>query len=322
MAKIIAEFCQNHQGDLKLLKDMIWAAKESGADYAKIQSVLAADLTKRDRFEEGRVEDGKVVSIKRPYQPEYDRLKTLDLTDEAHFFFVEECTKARIQPLTSVITRRRIPFLASLPWKTIKVISFDCASHAMLEELRSQFSHLIISTGATYKSEIRQTAELMKGSSFSFLHCVSLYPTPLEKLRLSRIAWLRQFTPSVGFSDHTLVARDGLKASLVALTLGAEIIERHFTILPPERTKDGPVSVNPAQLKTLVEAARAPKELLEREVQSSIPEWKEFLGDPETEISFEEELNRDYYRGRFASHVGSKVVYNWDPVKILESQNQ
>lgn len=317
-AKIIAEFCQNHRGDLKLLKDMIWAARDAGADYAKIQSVLADELTLRERFENGRTENSRTVTLKRPYQPEYARLKPMDLNDDAHWFFIEECGRAGIEPLTSVITRARIPFLASLPLKTIKVISFDCASRAMIEELKQKFSHLIISTGATYKDEIRRTAAILQGSSFSFLHCVSLYPTPLRKIRLSRIGWLRQLAPSVGFSDHTLVERDGLKASLVALALGAEIIERHFTLLPADQTKDGPVSINAGQLKTLVEAARTPRQLLAREIEKAIPEWREFLGDPEEEISAEEEINRDYYRGRFASRTPKGFVYNWESASLNE----
>ena len=72
-AKIIAEACQNHKGDLKILKDMIYAAKDSGADYIKIQSMLAEEIPFREKFEEGVVEDGVVKAIKRPYQPEYDR---------------------------------------------------------------------------------------------------------------------------------------------------------------------------------------------------------------------------------------------------------
>ena len=88
---IIAEACQNHNGDLKILKDMIYAAKDAGADYIKIQSMLADELSYRERFENGVVENGLTKVIRRPYQPEYDRLKNLDLNDDDHSWFVEEC---------------------------------------------------------------------------------------------------------------------------------------------------------------------------------------------------------------------------------------
>ncbi|MFC2028984.1 general stress protein, partial [Chloroflexota bacterium] len=70
---IIAEFCQNHNGDRNILKDMIWAAADAGAAYAKVQSMLADDLTSRERFEEGLWDGDRQVAIKRPYKPEYER---------------------------------------------------------------------------------------------------------------------------------------------------------------------------------------------------------------------------------------------------------
>ena len=64
---IIAEFCQNHNGDFELLKEMVYAAKENGADYAKIQTIFADMVSYRERFENGHEEDGKIKFIKRPY---------------------------------------------------------------------------------------------------------------------------------------------------------------------------------------------------------------------------------------------------------------
>ena len=249
-AKIIAEACQNHKGDLKILKDMIHAAKEAGADYIKIQSMLADGLTKRQRFEDGVTAEGNKV-IKRPYQTEHERLKLMDLDDQAHVWFVDECREVRIKPLTTVFSFSRLQFLASLPWDEIKVASYDCASYPLIKELKKYFKHLFISTGATYDSEIKKTAEILKDHSFSFLHCVTIYPTPLEEIHLRRIDWLRQFTPSVGFSDHTLIERDGLKASLAAIYYGADVIERHFTVLKPQATKDSPISITPKQFSII-----------------------------------------------------------------------
>lgn len=88
MTKIIMELCQNHTGDREILKKMVKAASENGADYVKIQSIFSEDLTKRDRFENGQIgNDGKTLIIKRPYQNEYDRLSKLDLGLDDHLFF-------------------------------------------------------------------------------------------------------------------------------------------------------------------------------------------------------------------------------------------
>ena len=75
MTKIIAELCQNHNGDKNILEEMVSAAAENGADYAKIQSMHSSELTHRERFDNGLIEGGKVKIIKRPYKDEYERLK-------------------------------------------------------------------------------------------------------------------------------------------------------------------------------------------------------------------------------------------------------
>ena len=312
MAKIIAEFCQNHKGDRQILKDMVWAAAEAGADYAKIQSIRADELTRRDRFEEGHTEDGVVRTIKRPYQPEYDRLKPLDLDEEAHTWFVEECRRAGIRPLTTAFTRAAIPFVATLDWNEIKVASYDCASFPMLRELRQRFRHIYVSTGSMYDREIEEAAQVLAGGEFTLLHCVTIYPTPLDEMHLARMNYLRRFTDSVGFSDHSLVARDGIKASIAAFALGADVVERHFTILPAEATKDGPVSITPALLAELVELSKTPADDLANYVRREIPEANSMIGCEHRELTHSELLNRDYYRGRFASRVKNEYVYNWE----------
>lgn len=295
---------------------MIWVAAEAGADHVKIQSMRADDLAFRERFEERRVEDGVVRTIKRPYRAEFDRLKPMDLDDQAHLWFIEECGRAGVIPITTAFSRSRVPFIAGLPWRSIKVASYDCASHPLIRDLKNHFDHLFISTGATFDEEIRKTAEILKGHSFSFLHCITIYPTPLHELHLARMEWLKQFTPSVGFSDHTLVARDGLKASMAALACGAEVIERHFTILSADQTKDGPVSVNPTQLKELKAFAELPLEDRRRVAEAEIPELSSMRGLAVRPLSPEELLNRDYYRGRFASKKDGKDIFNWEEIPL------
>lgn len=291
---------------------MVFAAAEAGADYAKIQSILADDLTRRERFEEGLWRDGHAVAIKRPYLPEYERLKPMDLDDEAHVRFVETCREAGIKPLTTVFTRSRIPFLATIGLDAVKVASYDCASLPLLEELKPHFAHLFISTGATFDEEIEAAAAAMADHPFTFLHCVTIYPTPLNEMHLARLAYLRKFTPSVGFSDHSLVARDGIKASAVALHLGVDVVERHFTVLKSDETKDGPVSINPSQLAELVKVARMSDTERTDWIAREVGDFSEMIGSGRRSLTEIELLNRDYYRGRFASRSNGGFVYNWE----------
>lgn len=312
MATIIAELCQNHNGDPDVLRRMVFAAADAGADYAKIQSMLADDLTRRERFEEGLWDGDRQIAIKRPYRPEYERLRPMDLDDEDHVRFTETCREAGIKPLTSVFSRSRVPFLATLGFDAVKVASYDCASLPLLRELMPHFAHLYISTGATLDSEIEAAARCLGDHDFSFLHCVTIYPTPLDEMHLARMNYLREFSPSVGFSDHSLVARDGIKASAVALHLGADVVERHFTVLEPGESRDGPVSINQAQLAELVRVARMDHDERTAWISKHVGDFSEMIGNDKRALTATEMLNRDYYRGRFASRTDDGFVYNWE----------
>lgn len=321
MVQLIAELCQNHCGDRALLAEMIAAAAENGADIVKSQMIFSADLTHRPEFDEGKTgPDGTLLKIKRPYASEYERLKKLDLTEDDHRFFIEECKKRKVLPMTTVFSRNRVPFTASLPWpaRIVKVASYDCASYVMIQELAEHFDHLYISTGATLEDEIKKTATILKDAQkpFTFFHCVTSYPNTLDMCNFRRIAWLRQFTDSVGWSDHTLVARDGITATKAAIALGANVVERHFTVLESDQTKDGPVSITPKHLKELREFAGLDQKTQLQVAQKEIPDWEIILGSQTRDLTHTELLNRDYYRGRFASNVDGKWVYNWESTTL------
>jgi len=318
MAKIIVEVCQNHNGDRELLKEMIHAAKENGADIIKGQIIFSEDLTPRERFNEGQEENNGVKkTIRRSYAAEFERLKSLDLTQDDYKFFVDEVQSVGAIPMMTVFSRNRVLLAAGLPWKGekyTKIASYDCASKPLISDLSNHFDTLIVSTGATFDDEIEQTAVLLKekNKKFALLHCVTSYPNTLAMANLNRMLWLKQFAPEVGWSDHTHVGRDGIKASKLALMLGADYIERHFTVLASDQTKDGPVSINPAQLRELVDFAKLSKEEQKAIVTKEIPDWEIMLGSAQREMTHTEMLNRDYYRGRFATLVNNEWVYNWE----------
>jgi N,N'-diacetyllegionaminate synthase len=311
MTKIIAELCQNHNGDLGLLKSMVKDAAEAGADYVKIQSMLADDLSKRDRFETGH------NAIKRPYQEEYDRLKTLDLDDDAHYMFIEECLKHNVKPLTTAFNRTRIDFLANLPWpeRSIKISSFDCRSHNMIQELiDAGFEKFFVSTGTTYDSEIEETTSILNdaGVEFTLFHCVSIYPSSPDTAHLNRINFLRKLSKSVGFSEHSSYDRDGLKLAIASLSYDVDYIERHFTILPKESTKDGIVSLNKKEMKELSSFCQKDKVDILRYIEKNIPDYELMKGEKERGLSYEEIRNRDYYQGRFLNRQEDKTFFNWE----------
>lgn len=310
---IIAECCQNHNGDTEILKEQIHKAAKSGADYVKIQAIRSSELTNRSRFDKGeKHKNGETTVIKRPFTEEYNRLKELDLNLEQEYWFANECKKAGIASMITAFTINSLHQVKDFGFEAIKIASYDCASLPLIKEAKKYWSNIYISTGATYDNEIEETAKLLKDSSYYFLHCTTIYPTPLEKLDLRRIDFLRKFTNKVGYSDHTNIHKTGLIASKIALALGSSCIERHFTVLESAETKDGPVSINPEQLNELVNFSKLTRYEMINRIKKEYPGWEITLGQIQRELSKEEILNRDYYRGRFASRINNKIVYNWE----------
>lgn len=310
---LIAECCQNHNGDREILKRMIHEAAAAGADYVKLQTMRSRELTHRQRFDEGESDpDGTVRVIKRPYLAEKERLSNLDLAIEDEEWFVNECRRAGVAPMTTIFTRAGVMDMKDIGYQAVKVASYDCASYQLLRDLREHWSTMIVSTGATYDEEIAKAAEILRGVDFTFLHCVTIYPTPMNQLHLRRMDWLRRFTPKVGLSDHTSAGVDDVWAAKIALAVGAVAVERHFTILDREETRDGPVSITPDQLQELRKFADQPRHDRMAVVREQYPGWETALGSARRPLSQTELRNRDYYRGRFASKVNGRDVYNWE----------
>jgi len=311
--ELIAEFCQNHNGDISILNEMVYQAKESGCHYAKIQSIAPDMLTFRERFEEGLTRDKKILSIKRPYLLEKNRLQGLELTMDQQADFVELCNKVGIKPLTTAFTRGSIPAIRNVGFNEIKIASYDCASLPLLRDARANFDRVIVSTGATYDLEIEAAAKVLEGADYSFLHCVTIYPTPLSEFHLARMNYLRGFTSSVGWSDHSLYKRDGIMGTIAAIYYGAQVIERHFTILDRDATRDGPVSIDASDAKKILDLSKLTKEDLLLFLNEEFPDFNVTIGSLDRALTEPEELNRDYYRGRFGTPNGfGNHKFNWE----------
>lgn len=321
MSEIIAELCQNHNGDLKILEEMVHAASESGADFAKIQSLHSNELTHRERFDNGINEGGRTKVIKRPFVDEYERLKRLDLEYDDHLKFLEFCKKYKIKPLTTIFSLSKVDTISNFNFKEVKVSSFDCASHRLIEDIaKKPFQRIIVSTGATFNREIKKTVEILEKykKNFTLLHCVSIYPTPLEDANLARINYLKKISKSVGVSDHSNPEKSKNLIPAVSFYMGIDLIEKHFTILNKDQTKDGPVSVNPEQLKELVKLNKMSKEDIKAYIDDNIDDYKILIGQENRDMTDTELLNRDYYQGRFASkNKNGETVFNWDKEKQI-----
>ncbi len=204
--KIIAEIASCHNGDLRMAKALVRAAAEAGVDVVKFQSWRASDVKDSD--------------------PDKKRYQELEFRDEWHKEIIAYCKECGVEFLTTIFDIKRIPFLKSLGLDSVKVASYDMKSYRLLEELKKNFKKIYVSTGGSYPEEVKKAAEVLKGHDFTMLHCVLAYPTPLEQANLAKINWLKQFTKSVGFSDHTF----GTEAAKVAIAMGVDVVEKHFTL--------------------------------------------------------------------------------------------
>lgn len=311
--KLIAECCQNHNGNKEILKKQIHEAAANGADFVKIQAIRSKELTHRPRFDEGIIDENGVVQvIKRPFEAEIARLSKLDLSLDDEAWFVDECLRAGVSPMTTAFTLTGAREIKDMGYEAIKIASYDCASYPLLREVKKYWNTIYVSTGATYDSEIEKAVEVLAGTDFTLLHCLTIYPTPMDVLNLKRMNYLRRFTSQVGYSDHSLVETTDLWASKIAIAMGATCIERHFTVLEKDQSKDGPVSIKPHQLKELNEFAKLTRFEQMEIINKEYPQWQITLGVSTRELSHAEKLNRDYFRGRFANKVSDRVIYNWE----------
>ncbi|WP_222930176.1 N-acetylneuraminate synthase family protein [Synechococcus sp. M16.1] len=298
------------------------AAAKAGATHVKVQHIFADKLVYRPQFEE----DNKAArSLFRPWEREFERLKGLELTTRDYERFVGHVRdQLGLIPVTTCFTRDTIPRIIDEGFREIKVASYDCASYPLIRELADKFDGLIVSTGATFEDELMHTISILKESSkpYSLLHCVTQYPTPMSNSNLSRIKRLQELCSRVGYSDHSNPSNDGTYASKAAIYLGAKIIERHFSILSAEETKDGPVSVGLEETADIINFAKKSTDEQIDELLTGCPEWEQMIGSSERLLSPDELINRSYYRGRFASlrkgytNHYSEVINNWEETPL------
>jgi N,N'-diacetyllegionaminate synthase len=308
---LIAEMCQNHNGRLDILEEMVRLAGQSGASHAKIQGIYSSELVFRERFELGGDS-----ALTRPFQDEQSRLTGLDLSIKSEMEFVRWCDRYSLTPMITVFTHAGLDRAVAAGFRSFKIASYDCGSRALIERCLHHASELVISTGGTEWVELLRTVELLRSAQNSvkirLLHAVTKYPTSLHEVNLARMLAISIFGFPVGFSDHTAPAETGLIASEASAFLGATAIERHFSILDSRETRDGPVSVSPVQLREISDAMMCDGPLAREKFRDLVDSHPEILATTGLEPSEAEKVNADYYRGRFASWSDDAQVMAWE----------
>jgi N,N'-diacetyllegionaminate synthase len=307
--KIIAELCQNHNGDPNLLWELLEESKNNGATHAKIQNLYSFELTKRTEFENPT--SGK-FAMNRPFDQEFERLKKLDLSAGNETEFVARCREIDLVPMTTVFTPFGVQRANDAGFRDIKIPSYGCTDIDLILAADQFAENIVISTGATTMLELEcvmnRLREKIRNASITLLHCRTEYPNQLSTVQMSRMMWLkRRFQVSVGFSDHSARVNDAgeiiehrLLPIKVAMLLGGEVVEKHFTILEYDESKDGRISANIGDLreisrfsslsaKAMFEELKPNTKLVDAIIQAENNNF-----DP----TVEEWYNRRYYKGR------------------------
>ena len=250
---IIAEAGVNHNGDLALAKRMVLAAKEAGADYVKFQTAVPELVisTVAPKAEYQKETTGADES-----QLEMCRKLHLPLSDYAGL--KKYCDEVGIGFMSTPFDLVSIDCLAELGMDYWKIPSGEITNLPYLRKIASKGGKVILSTGMSTLTEVEAAVKILekggvKRDEIILLHCTTQYPTPFEAVNLRAIDSLATLgCRSVGYSDHT----QGITVPIAAVALGASVIEKHFTL---DRNLPGPdqkASLEPDELRQMVEAVR------------------------------------------------------------------
>lgn len=250
---IIAEAGVNHNGSIEMARKMVEAAKECGVDYIKFQTfkaekiankfALQADYQKRNLHEDSS---------------QVEMLRKLELADKDFVLLKTYCDSRDVRFMSTPFDLESIDFLAGLGMDYMKVPSGEITNLPYLRKIASKGIPVIMSTGMCGLGEIEDALDILyKGGistdDITLLHCNTEYPTPMADVNLRAMETLRSaFGTKVGYSDHTR----GIEVPVAAVAMGASVIEKHFTLDKSLPGPDHVASLEPSELRAMVDAIR------------------------------------------------------------------
>jgi N,N'-diacetyllegionaminate synthase len=250
---IIAEAGVNHNGDIKLAKQLIDAAVIAGADIVKFQTFNAGRLVTRT----AKKADYQ-ISTTSGGESQYEMLCRLELKEEMHHELIAYCKKCDIGFLSTAFDIESIDFLLSLGQECFKIPSGEITNLPYLRHIGQIGKNIILSTGMSTMGDVEAAIDVLERagtprSKLTVLHCTTEYPTPMNEVNLRAMQTIRSaFDVAVGYSDHS----QGIEVSIAAVALGASVIEKHFTLDHNLPGPDHKASLEPDQLKAMIDACR------------------------------------------------------------------
>lgn len=251
---IIAEAGVNHNGSMKRAKQMVTIAADAGVDAVKFQTFRAETLVTKD-------------AVKAEYQlktsdqdeTQFEMLKKLELSFDAHLELIETCKTNGIEFLSTPFDLASIDMLREMGLNKWKIPSGEITNLPYLRKIASLGQDIILSTGMADLEEIKAALFVFTGAGLplekiTILHCNTEYPTPMKDVNLNAMLTIKSSFPgiNIGYSDHT----QGFEVPIAAVAMGARLIEKHFTLDKNMPGPDHRASLSPAELVQMVRAVR------------------------------------------------------------------
>lgn len=296
---IIAELSANHRQDKKIAFETIKAAKEAGANAIKLQTYTADTITidsDNDYFkiDSGTIWDGRTL---------YDLYKEAYTPWEWHKDLMDYAKELDIICFSSPFDYTAVDLLESLNVPAYKIASFEITDIPLIEYVASKKKPIIISTGIATMQEIEEAIAACKKAGndhIVLLKCTSSYPAKIEDTNLLTMQNMKEtFGVEIGLSDHTL----GITVPIVAVTLGARVIEKHFILDKKIGGPDASFSLEPGEFKTMVDAVR---------------EAEKSLGNVDYQLTDKKIKNREFARSLFVvKNIKAGEVFTFEHVKSI-----
>ena len=252
-ALIIAEAGVNHNGDINVAKRLVEEAALAGADFVKFQTFNAERIvTSASKKASYQIEENDQSEF------QLEMLKSLELDEKMHKELIDHCKLNGIRFLSTGFDIESLDFLIELGIDLVKIPSGEITNLPYLKHVGSLSKDIILSTGMASLGEIEDAINILesngaKREKITVLHCSTEYPTPMHRVNLKAMENIgNAFCVRVGYSDHT----SGIEVPIAAIALGAVVIEKHFTL---DRSMQGPdhrASIEPNELKAMVDAIR------------------------------------------------------------------
>ena len=250
---IIAEAGVNHNGSIKIAKEMIDIAEVSGVDYVKFQTFktelcISKNAIKADyQIQESKIKD----------ETQFEMVKKLELSNAAHEELIEYCKLKNVKFLSTAFDFESIEFLKD-KLDFYKIPSGEITNLPYLEKVAKLGLSVVMSTGMANMQEVKEAFSVLvknglKKEEITILHCNTEYPTPMEDVNLTAMLSIeKELGVKIGYSDHTL----GIEIPIAAVAMGASVVEKHFTL---DRNMEGPdhkASLEPDELTAMVTSIR------------------------------------------------------------------